>query len=138
MKVGIFIMSDSQQQPQKQKSLLKGEVKLGGAPVGIHPALFVDAQHVTPNAQAIAEKWKPSMKLVWQLKGTETQTSRICPVDPTPGNITGTLINGLMDRVLASGEAYDLGECVGRTYKVTVEKSKSGNGTRVTNCTLVS
>ena len=137
MKAGIFLMSNSTT-TSPTPSLLKGSVKLGGAPVGIHSATFVDAQAVTPNAQAIAEKWKPSMKLIWQLVGTETQTSRICPVDPTPGNITGTLINGLLDRVLASGEEYDLGECVGRTYKVTVEKSKSGNGTRVTNCTLVS
>ena len=129
-------MSNSTTSPKP--SLLKGAVKLGGAPVGFHDATFIDAEPVTPNAQAIAEKWKPSMKLIWQLVGTETTTSRICPVDPTPGNITGTLINGLMDRVLETGEAYDLGECVGRTYKVTVEKSKSGNGTRVTNCVLKS
>ncbi len=137
MKAGIFLMSNSTT-TSPTPSLLKGKVKLGGAPKGIHRAVFVDAQPVTPNAQAIAEKWAPSMKLVWQLEGEETQTSRICPVTPTPGNITGTLINGLMDRVLGASEEYDLTECVGRVYKVTVDASKSGNGTRVTACTLVS
>ncbi len=119
-------------------SLFKGKMKLAGAPVGIHRAVFIDAQPVEPNEQAIAEQWAPSMKLIWQLEGQETQASRICPVTPTPGNITGALFNGLLDRVLGANEDYDLGECVGRTYKITVAEAKSGKGTRVTACTLVS
>ncbi len=119
-------------------SLLKGKMKLSGAPVGIHKAIFIDAQPVEPNETAIAEAWAPSMKLIWQLEGQDTTASRICPQTPTPTNISGKLINGLLDRVLGANEEFDLGDCVGRNYKITVEESKSGKGTRVTACTLVS
>ena len=118
-------------------SIRKGTVKASGAPVGKHYARFVDAEEVEPSETAIAEGWGPSMKLVWELEGTGEMATRICPQTPTLKNITGRLINGLLDRVLGVNEEWDLTPCVGERYKITVEMSEKGTGTRVTDATKI-
>lgn len=122
---------------KKGRSLMSGKVLASGAPVGKHRARFEDCVEVEPSETAIAEGWGPSMKLIWKLDGSGELATRICPQVPTKANVSGRLLSGLLDRVLEVGEEWDLAPCVGKLFKITVEASANGKGTRVTECTAI-
>jgi hypothetical protein len=94
-----------------------------GAPKGVYNAKFV-AVYPTKHAE-----YGDGYRFEFEVLSGEFAgrlVSRVTGNEPTPANILGRLLNGLVGRELAPKEEIDVNVLVGQPYLVTVEETKPG------------
>jgi hypothetical protein len=114
---------------QAAESLMEFTVSEGsGPPAGIYRAEFLGVVKTTH------EQYGDGARFDWKVIGGEFEgkiASRTCKPSPSPKNITGKLMAGLLGRAMKPGEAVSLAPCVGRTYTIVVGTGQNGTSTRV-------
>jgi hypothetical protein len=100
----------------------------GGPPAGHYRCEFLGVK------QATHEEYGAGLRFEFRvLDGPHAGAvaSRTTSARPTPGNAGGRLISQITGANLAGGQKVSLRDCVGRTFLVIAEPTKSGTGTRI-------
>lgn len=109
-------------------ALLK--VSSGGVPVGNYTGSFAGVEPAAENKEkgyGAGLRWKYTI----DSGPYQGQTaSRITGPTPTPKNVCGKMLSGLLGRALAEGEQIDPDQFVGKRFMIVVAAGQSG-GTRV-------
>jgi hypothetical protein len=107
----------------------------GGPPVGTYTAVL-DSVQTTEHPE-----YGPGLRFGWKIAMGPylgTIASRTTNRNPSPSNISGRIMAGLLGRQINPGERVALGECIGRRYMIVVGPGVNGNSTRVESCVPIS
>ena len=99
-----------------------------GPPAGIYRATFVGVVKTTH------EQYGDGARFDWKVVGGEHDgkiASRTCKPSPSPKNVTGKLMSGLIGRAMNPGEQVSLAPFVGKTFTIVVGTAANGTSTRV-------
>jgi hypothetical protein len=99
-----------------------------GPPAGIYRAEFLGVVKTTH------EQYGDGARFDWRIVGGEHDgktASRTCKPTPSPKNVTGKLMAGLLGGAMKPGEKVSLAACVGKTYTIVVGTAANGETTRV-------
>lgn len=102
-----------------------------GPPAGIYQAGFTEFKETS------SDQYGPGVCLTWTVDTGEhkgAKASRTGKPQPTPNNIIGKLVCGLLGRQMKPGESINLQDLVGKRYTIVVGNAPSGKSTRVESC----
>lgn len=100
----------------------------GGPPPGNYKAEFVGVEQTTH------EEYGDGLRWAWKVTdGPQAGViaTRTTSPKPTTGNAAGRLISAMTGSTLAGGQKASVRDCVGKTFLISVQTTKSGSGTRV-------
>jgi hypothetical protein len=110
-------------------SIVEFEISQGGGPpAGNYKARFVGVEQTTHEEYGDGLRWK------WEVvDGPQAGViaTRTTSPKPTTGNAAGKLIAAMTGATLAGGQKASVRDCVGKTFLISVQATKSGTGTRV-------
>jgi hypothetical protein len=111
------------------------EVAAGsGPPVGSYKAVLESLQTTSH------QEYGDGLRISWQVTEGVCAgmiATRTCNLFPTPTNMTGKLMAGLLGRQIKPGEKISLEPCIGRSYMIVVGLGRNGQSTRVESCVLL-
>lgn len=99
-----------------------------GPPPGLYTAAFAEFKQTT------SEQYGAGLCLTFTVDSGEhsgVKVGRTGKPTPTPQNVMGKLLAGLLGRQMKPGEAINLSDFVGKRYTIVVAQSPSGKSTRV-------
>lgn len=99
-----------------------------GPPVGIYTAGFSEFKQTT------SEQYGAGLCLTFTVDSGEhngVKVGRTGKPVPTPNNVMGKLLAGLLGRQMKAGESINLADFIGKRYTIVVGQSPSGKSTRV-------
>jgi hypothetical protein len=107
----------------------------GGPPVGTYTSILesVDATEHPEYGPGLRFGFKIIEGSCAGMIATRT-TNR----NPSPSNISGRIMAGLLGRQIKAGERVALGSCIGRRYMIMVAPGANGTSTRVESCVPIS
>ena len=100
----------------------------GGPPPGNYKASFEGVEQTTHDEYGEGLRWN------WKVvDGPQAGViaSRTTSPKATTGNACGKLISAMTGTTLAGGQKTSIRDCIGRTFLISVQATKSGTGTRV-------
>ena len=122
-------MSISYQQRPAAEALVEFTVADGsGPPAGFYKAQFVGVVKTTH------EQYGEGARFDFRIVGGEHDgktASRTCKPTPSPKNVTGKLMAGLLGGAMKPGEKVSLAGCIGKVYTIVVGTAANGETTRV-------
>jgi hypothetical protein len=107
----------------------------GGPPVGTYTAVL-ESVEATEHPE-----YGPGLRFGWRIIEGQCAgmlASRTTNRSPSPANISGRLMAGLLGRQIKSGERVAIGGCIGRRYMIVVGLGANGTSTRVESCMPIS
>lgn len=109
---------------------MKLTVSSGGVPAGSYLSKFVGVERITND-------FGPGLVWQWEVVSgphAGQKVTRITTVSPTPKNVCGKMLAGVIGKPLSAGEEIDLSACVGKNYLTVVAETDRG-GSRVESVT---
>ena len=88
---------------------------------GIHEGVFTGFENLEAKGD-----YKEALQFKFEANGK--MTGNIGAIPPTPKNIAGRLIRGLLDKTPTAGDDVkaELTACIGKSYTLVVQKNRTG------------
>jgi hypothetical protein len=122
-------MTVSYQQRPAAEALMEFTVSEGaGPPAGLYKAEFLGVQKTEH------EQYGAGARFDFKVVGGEHDgkiASRTCKPTPSPKNVTGKLMAGLLGGAMKPGEKVSLASCIGKVFTIVVGTAANGESTRV-------